>query len=230
MENILSILGLHSTTFFPSSEHTARLASTYIRGEDGTLRPAPLIPSIPLSFPSNISLCALAFMLSYLSIDSCIDIGKGQSHPGGAGLYTTITDFTTILHALVNQGKSAGRQILTPESVDLLFMDQLASFYTDISQEERKSRLSNRLPCRDLSKDVELGWSFAGVIVYEQLGSGRPEGCISGSGDTNCYWYLVLFLFLSRILLTLFQDTLPVLIFEILISLPPPPPPLLFSS
>jgi methyl acetate hydrolase len=97
-QHIFNPLGLHSTSFNISEESLPRTAFFHLRAQDGSLTEAKiLVPKVETP----------------------------EFHLGGSGLYSTASDVTKLLQALLNDGVGPqGQQILKKESVDLLFSDQ----------------------------------------------------------------------------------------------------------
>ncbi len=97
--NILEPLGMKDTTFvFPESKFD-RLASSYRRQSDGTLKEEPVtMPVAP------------------------------KEYNGGGGLFSTAPDYIRFTQMILRKGKSAnGQQILQPKTVAMMSANQIGS-------------------------------------------------------------------------------------------------------
>eukprot|EP00026_Physarum_polycephalum_P004333 Phypoly_transcript_04351.p1 GENE.Phypoly_transcript_04351~~Phypoly_transcript_04351.p1 ORF type:complete len:391 (+),score=58.17 Phypoly_transcript_04351:36-1208(+) len=145
---IFEPLGIHSTTFEPVGENSARI---HFRAPNKRL----------------------------VEVDPKIFFGeKVALHLGGSGAYSTASDYTTVLVALLNGGIGRnGQRILKKESVDLLFLDQGIS--------------ADKLAAIPLPFDTpNKAWTFGGMMFNSQLPSGRSAGSVWWAGAAGCYWWL----------------------------------------
>jgi len=95
-ENLFAPLGMDSTGFFITEDMRRRLASTHLRGEDGTLAVFPFeIPQQP------------------------------EFEMGGGGLYSTAGDYLRFLRMVLNLGQLGGERILSPEGALSLGMNHM---------------------------------------------------------------------------------------------------------
>jgi methyl acetate hydrolase len=97
--NILEPLGMKDTTFvFPESKFD-RLASSYRRQSDGTLKEEAITMPLP-----------------------------PKEYNGGGGLFSTAPDYLRFTQMILRKGKSAdGRQILQPKTVAMMSANQIGS-------------------------------------------------------------------------------------------------------
>ena len=101
-------LGMKSTTFYPTDEQRARLATPYAKGkESGKLEPAPLRP-----------------------------ISKPDERPplGNGGLYSTAPDYARFCQMLLNGGTFEGRRYLTERAMRFLTTPQTGELPTGFFQ------------------------------------------------------------------------------------------------
>ena len=91
---------------------------------------------------------------------------KVEMHMGGMGIHSVASDYTTILHALLNGGVGAnGKRILEEKTVDLLFEDQAPNLKINVP--------AVGLPYKNLPADIRAGWSFGGMVLHNDLATGR---------------------------------------------------------
>jgi CubicO group peptidase (beta-lactamase class C family) len=97
--NILQPLGMKDTSFVLREEKFARLASSYRRQTDGSLKEDPrTMPAPP------------------------------KVYNGGGGLYSTAEDYIRFTQMILRKGRSAGKdQILSPKSVEMMSANQIGS-------------------------------------------------------------------------------------------------------
>ena len=101
-------LGMKSTTFYPTDEQRARLATPYAKAKDsGTLAPVPLRP-----------------------------ISKPDERPplGNGGLYSTAPDYARFCQMLLNGGTFEGRRYLTERTMRFLTTPQTGELPTGFFQ------------------------------------------------------------------------------------------------
>jgi methyl acetate hydrolase len=123
-QHIFAPLGLNSTSFNNSEETLPRTAFIHHRAQDGNLTESKfLVPKVETP----------------------------ELHLGGGGLYSTASDISKLLQALLNDGVGPqGQQILKKESVDLLFSDQTTPLGISL-------------------QNVHLGQALPGIIVPGML-------------------------------------------------------------
>jgi methyl acetate hydrolase len=95
-QNLLALLGMHSTSFQLSPSQRARLASVHARGPDDVLAVFPFdIPQEP------------------------------QFQMGGGGLYSTAPDYLRYTQMLLHRGTFNGYQVLKPETVHTMSQNHI---------------------------------------------------------------------------------------------------------
>lgn len=95
--HIFGPLGMKDTTFYPDAEQIARLATTYRREDDGTLKPAP-ISGLMGNAPT----------------------GRNRYPAANGGLFSTAGDYARFCRMILREGESDGKRYLKPESVKLM--------------------------------------------------------------------------------------------------------------
>eukprot|EP00026_Physarum_polycephalum_P008294 Phypoly_transcript_08376.p1 GENE.Phypoly_transcript_08376~~Phypoly_transcript_08376.p1 ORF type:complete len:397 (+),score=55.73 Phypoly_transcript_08376:184-1374(+) len=123
-----------------------------------------------------------------------VDAGKTvtevEFHSGGAGLYSTVQDYSTVLFALLNDGDGAfgshkAGRILKKETVDLLCsIQETPSLDKTMETQTPEITPTAALPA------VPKGWTFGGLRIEVPLPTGRSAGAIGWAGLPNCYWWL----------------------------------------
>ena len=101
-------LGMRSTTFYPTDDQRARLATAYARNQQtGALEPVPPRP----------------------------DFGRRDRPPqGNGGLYSTAPDYARFARMLLNRGTLDGRRYLSSAAVTLLATPQTGDLPTGFFQ------------------------------------------------------------------------------------------------
>jgi methyl acetate hydrolase len=97
--NILQPLGMKDTSFLLSEDKFPRLASTYRRQSDGSLKEDPrTLPAPPKQFN------------------------------GGGGLFSTVEDYTRFMQMILRKGRSTGKDpVLSSKSVELMSANQIGA-------------------------------------------------------------------------------------------------------
>ncbi|MBB5352973.1 CubicO group peptidase (beta-lactamase class C family) [Haloferula luteola] len=106
-KHLFGPLGMRDTTFYPNEEQASRLATSYERQEDGSLR------AVPLSF---------LFGKPVTSHD--------RYPRGNGGLFSTARDYHRFALMLLGQGELEGHRCLSPESVEAMSSVQTADLQT----------------------------------------------------------------------------------------------------
>src|SRR5690606_1178329 len=103
-------LGMKDTTFYPTEEQRARLATAYARSRDAdALRPVPPRP----------------------------EFGPRDRPPqGNGGLYSTAPDYARFCQMLLNKGSLEGRRYLSANAMDYLTTPQTGDLPTGFFQNE----------------------------------------------------------------------------------------------
>jgi methyl acetate hydrolase len=117
-ENIFVPLGMTDSGFLISSAQRRRVATMYNRQADGSLAPAP-------------------FEISQ----------RPEFFMGGGGLFSTPRDYMALLQMLLRRGMFRGARILKPETVALMFQNQIGELQR--TPGSVRGALSNERPYRD---------------------------------------------------------------------------------
>lgn len=135
-ENILSPLNMVDTTYLPTDEQTSRVVDFATRTDKG-------------------------LTLSYILPKSGFGRFSEGCVGGGAGLFSTIADYSKFAQMFLNKGKYHGKTILKPETVALMTTNQTITSLSGNTIETgwglsmRVCRENNRLP------KGSFGWSGA---------------------------------------------------------------------
>jgi CubicO group peptidase (beta-lactamase class C family) len=104
---------------------------------------------------------------------------------GGAGLCGTGPDYIRFLRMLLGGGALAGLRVLRPETVDLLFTNQLRGFAAG----PMRPVLPEITLAAELFPGMDAGWSLAGAINPRPLPTGRAAGSLTWAGIANTYFW-----------------------------------------
>jgi len=156
-ENLFAPLDMNDTAFKITPAMRARLAKLHQRSDDGALVPIDLeVPQEP------------------------------EFEAGGGGLYSTASDYLKFVRMILNRGKANGKQVLKPETVDLMARNHMG--------DTRVTMLKSFIPQR--SNDAEFfpgmpkGWGLTFQINNEKAPTGRPAGGLMWGGLSNSYFWI----------------------------------------
>ena len=156
-QHLLGPLGMDSTAFRISDDMRARLATVHTRGEDGVL-------------------AATGFEMEQ----------EPEVQLGGAGLYSTVEDYSRFLQMILGRGSRQGAQVLRPETVDQMLVNNMGSL--------RVVPLPAVIP--GVAGDVEFypgvekSWGLTFQINEEPLPTGRPAGSLMWAGLANSFYWI----------------------------------------
>ncbi|KAH8900268.1 beta-lactamase/transpeptidase-like protein [Thozetella sp. PMI_491] len=157
-EHIFKPLGLQDTTFYPAKrpDLQERIADFGYRAEatQGSLAPGPT--PVPADY---------------------------EMESGGAGLYSTATDYAKVLAATLK-----GDVLLKKETTDLLFTPQL-------NDRQRKGMVDyvGRMPdafCPEFPPGLPTDFAFGGMVNVEDVPDKRRKGSMMWSGFANAHWWI----------------------------------------
>jgi methyl acetate hydrolase len=157
-EHVFGPLGMSSTTFSPSDEQRSRLMALHSRTPDGGLAVIEL--DAPLREP--------------------------EFWPAGHGAYSTGRDYARFMAALLGDGELDGVSILTPESVVLMFSDQIGGIALPTMMKSAMPALSNDIPSPPFSQT----WGMGLHLFTEDLPGMRRSGSGDWSGLFNSYFWI----------------------------------------
>ncbi len=156
-ENIFEPLGMRDTAFKLRPDMRARLAKIHQHGADDGFTALDLeIPQEP------------------------------EFEMGGGGLYGTVGDYMKFVRLILNRGTAEGRQVLQPETVDMMARNQMG--------ECRVRPVKTAMP--PLSNDAEFfpgmpkTWGLTFMINTEQAPTGRSAGSLAWAGLANSYYWI----------------------------------------
>jgi methyl acetate hydrolase len=156
-EHIFGPLGMSDTGFVISSGQRAREASVHRRKPDGSLTAQPLEkPSAPRSFS------------------------------GGGGIYSTASDYLTLIRMLLNEGSLNGVRILQPETVALMGRNQIG----DIEAGHMKTTAPAFSNDVDFFPGISLRWGLGYMINMSPGPDGRSSGSLTWGGLFNTYYWI----------------------------------------
>ena len=156
-QHLLGPLGMESTGFLISDDMRARLATVHMRDGNGALG-------------------AMRF-----EIDQ-----EPEVQLGGAGLYSTVEDYSRFLQMILGRGTREGVQVLRPETVDQMVVNNMGAL--------RVVPLPAAIP--GVAGDVEFypgvekSWGLTFQINEEPLPTGRPAGGLMWAGLANSFFWI----------------------------------------
>src|SRR6266850_372254 len=156
-ERIFQPLGMKDSGFLISSEQKRRVATLFNRQPDGSLVAAPFeMPQRPEFFM------------------------------GGGGAFSTPQDYLKLLQALLNGGSVDRVQILAPETVATMMINQIG----DLNVHEMHSAHPEYSNSFDQFPGQPHKWGFSFDINEPPGPNGRSAGSASWAGLLNCYFWL----------------------------------------
>ncbi|KAF2728806.1 beta-lactamase/transpeptidase-like protein [Polyplosphaeria fusca] len=173
-KNIFSPLNLKNISMFPTADMKLRLAHMNHRNPDGTLIPRDHLLRAPLiATPSEI---------------------PNIHNSGGAGCFSTPSDYAQIIATLLNGGTSptTSAPLLQPTTIDTLFTNQIPSFpnFARTGIPASKPSLTNPIPeIYPVPGDVEQGWGLS-FMLSNGGATGRSRGTGFWAGLPNCWWWV----------------------------------------
>ena len=105
---------------------------------------------------------------------------------GGGGAFSTPQDYLKLLQALVNGGSLNRVQILTPETVATMVINQIG----DLNVHEMHSAHPEYSNSFDQFPGQPHKWGFSFDINERPGPNGRSAGSASWAGLLNCYFWL----------------------------------------
>ena len=156
-KHILDPLGMRDTGFVLSSEQREREASVHRRGPDGFLKAEPIERQSPRA-----------------------------SFSGGGGIYSTASDYLTLIRALLRGGTLDGVRILRPETVALMSKNQIGEIEAGVLRTTSPT-VSNNV---DFFPGISLKWGFGHMINMQPVPGGRSAGSLTWAGLLNTYYWI----------------------------------------
>ncbi|KAK3075987.1 hypothetical protein LTR53_000164 [Teratosphaeriaceae sp. CCFEE 6253] len=176
-EQILQPLGLKSINMFPTDEMKKDLAYMHQRwpGDQSKSEERDHIYREPLIAESDHE-------------------KKHVFHSGGAGAFAKPTEYVQVLAALLNDGKSptTGKQILKPETVDLMWENQVSQ-WPDFARQgiaNAKPEHGNATPeFYPQEGNPPQGWGLSFMITQAPGATGRGRNTAWWAGIANLFWW-----------------------------------------
>lgn len=156
-EHLFAPMGMTSTSFASTGEMQRRKAKMHVRGPDGSLQPQPDSP------PSD----------------------TAEFEMGGGGLLGTVEDYGCFIRMILNRGQAGGRQILKPETVAMMSVNQMGT-----------SRVTKLRSAGGVSNDaeffpgIEKTWGLSFMINEQDAPTGRAAGSLAWAGLANTYYWI----------------------------------------
>ncbi len=143
---IFEPLGMPDTTFLPSEQQAARMMALHFRLPDGGL------------------------------LQQTLELPEPEFQSGGGGAFATAPDYMRFIRALLRGGELDGERILAPETVELMFSEQLEGAVMPDGMTAAVPMLSNDVP----SLPVPEGWGLGLRLALR----GRPA-CVRRAPATG---------------------------------------------
>ncbi|KAM5354612.1 hypothetical protein ACJ41O_001259 [Fusarium nematophilum] len=111
--NLFEPLGIKNMSMIPTKEMRSNLAYMHARGPDGRLQTIDHVHRLPLT----------------IDLDNETEVASIKNS-GGGGMFAKPQEYTKVLTALLNDGKSpqTGKQILRKETIDEMFRNSIEKF------------------------------------------------------------------------------------------------------
>ena len=156
-EHIFAPVGMTDTGFALAPDRCARLVGMHARAADGTLGP------IPFELPQD-----------------------PEFQMGGGGLYGTAANYLAFERLFLNQGRVNGRQVLRPETVQLMSQNAIGGL--DVrGLETAVPAYSNNA---EFFPGIRKKWGLGFMISPEPMPGGRGPGSLAWAGLGNTYFWI----------------------------------------
>ncbi len=156
-EHVLGPLGMNSTTFSPNPQALERLMTLHERGDGGGV-----------------------------VVSERTWVEEPEFFAGGHGLYSTAGDYGRFMRAMLRGGELDGARVLSQESVDLAFSDQLNGLpLPDVVPTQAPWLVHDvvALPFRQT-------WGFGFQLMLEDIPGMRRDGSGFWSGVLNTHFWV----------------------------------------
>jgi len=110
-----------------------------------------------------------------------------SDYSGGGGLFSTPDDYTKLLSCILNDGQFDGGQLITKETIDEMFKNQIGDLVLDIENNYFLVGL-----CCDFKGLIKKSskWGLAGLIDMEPTSYGRMAGTLLWGGAYNTFFFI----------------------------------------
>ncbi len=156
-EHLFAPLGMSDTGFTMRPEQRSRFAPRHARQPDGSLQ------VIPFAEPPD-----------------------PEFFEGGGGLYSTGPDYLRFLRMLLGNGQLDGVQILRPETVAEMGMNQIGELTVGV--------LASVMPSASNTVEFFPGmikkWGLGAMITTGDASTGRAAGSLAWAGLANTYYWI----------------------------------------
>ncbi|MGV7217504.1 serine hydrolase domain-containing protein [Bradyrhizobium sp. UFLA05-112] len=112
--------------------------------------------------------------------------GGNKAFLGGGGIYSTASDYLTLLQALLNGGSLRGNRILQPATVASMSENQIGNLEAGILKTTNPA-LSNDV---DFFPGAHLRWGLGDMINLDPVPDGRSAGSLTWAGLFNTYYWI----------------------------------------
>jgi len=155
--SVFEPLGMLDSGFVLGTSQRERLASVHARNDDGTVTPIPFeIPQEPEFFM------------------------------GGGGLYSTGPDYLRFLRMLLNRGTLDGVQILTEQTVDDMFRNQIGDLEAGVLRTVTPAASNDHDPF----PGMPIRWGLGFMITTEAVPGRRSANSVAWAGLANTYYWI----------------------------------------
>jgi|TARA_B100000315_G_scaffold192386_1_gene182817 CubicO group peptidase (beta-lactamase class C family) len=110
----------------------------------------------------------------------------GSTPMGGGGLNSTVADYLTFIECILNGGSLGETQILQPDTVDSMFVNQIGAIDV-LAGESYNAELSNTF---DMGFGSPAKWGLGFLLHTEGTAAGRAPGSGSWAGLFNSYFWI----------------------------------------
>jgi len=155
-EHVFAPLGMIDTTFTPSEAQMARAMAVHARLPDGRLVP------------------------------SLLQLPTPEYYSGGSGAWGTASDYLRFMRALLRGGELDGERVLMPETVELMFTDQLDGAPIPPVMPSTVPELTNEVP----GWPVAQGWGLGLHLILEDMPGMRRAGTGDWAGLANSFFWI----------------------------------------
>jgi CubicO group peptidase (beta-lactamase class C family) len=156
-KHILGPIGMKDTAFVISPEQQAREASVHRRGLDGALKPEPTERQ-----------------------------SLRRAFSGGGGIYSTASDYLTLIRMLLQGGALDGVRVLKPDTVALMRANQIGDIEAGVLKTTTPA-VSNNV---DFFPGISLKWGLGHMINMQAVPGGRSAGSLTWAGLFNTYYWI----------------------------------------
>jgi methyl acetate hydrolase len=105
---------------------------------------------------------------------------------GGGGLYGTALEYLAFIQAILNKGRGNRRQLLKPETVELMGQNHIGDLCMTKMTTAAPS-LSNDV---DRHPDIPKKWGLGLMINTAKTPKGRSAGSMAWAGLANTYYWI----------------------------------------